>query len=112
MRPPTRRQRDGAIPPAALRGLTVCRRGIRKTVGIPGSGVFFTSYRGYHTGVHSAAGQGGAGGWRLALIKLLRTRHGILKSTSAVGLPGRGDMMEKLPFARGLNFKVDHSINF
>jgi hypothetical protein len=31
------------------------RRGVRKTVGIPGTGMFYTSTSGHHTGVHSAA---------------------------------------------------------
>jgi hypothetical protein len=32
--------------------VTVGRRGARRTVGIPGTGVFYTSRTGYHTGVH------------------------------------------------------------
>lgn len=46
--------------------VTVGRRGIRKTVGIPGTGIYYTSQHGYHTGVHSD----GQGGW-LGLIILL-----------------------------------------
>jgi hypothetical protein len=34
--------------------VTVGGRGITKTVGIPGSGVFCTSRSAYHTGLHSA----------------------------------------------------------
>src|SRR5947199_10194405 len=34
--------------------LTVGRTGVRKTVGIPGTGIYYTSRRGYHTGYHSA----------------------------------------------------------
>ena len=34
--------------------MTVGSRGIRKTVGIPGTGIYYTSQSGYHTGVHSA----------------------------------------------------------
>ncbi len=34
--------------------VTVGRNGIRKTVGIPGTGIYYTSYKGYHTGFHSA----------------------------------------------------------
>ncbi len=34
--------------------VTVGRKGIRKTVGIPGTGIYYTSYKGYHTGFHSA----------------------------------------------------------
>lgn len=51
--------RSGPRLSVGIRGahVTVGRRGIRRTVGIPGNGIFYTSYRGYHTGVHSAAGQ-------------------------------------------------------
>ncbi len=34
--------------------VTVGRSGVRKTVGIPGTGIYYTSYQGYHTGFHSA----------------------------------------------------------
>lgn len=34
--------------------VTVGRTGIRKTVGLPGSGCFLTSRRGWHSGVHTA----------------------------------------------------------
>jgi hypothetical protein len=34
--------------------VTVGRTGMRKTVGIPGTGIFYTSRTGYHTGYHSA----------------------------------------------------------
>jgi uncharacterized protein DUF4236 len=34
--------------------VTVGPRGITRTVGVPGSGVFYTSRNGRHTGVHSA----------------------------------------------------------
>jgi hypothetical protein len=34
--------------------VTVGKRGITRTVGLPGSGIFYTSRTGYHTGVHSA----------------------------------------------------------
>ncbi len=33
--------------------VTMGRHGVRKTVGIPGTGVFYTSRHGHHTGVHS-----------------------------------------------------------
>ena len=33
--------------------VTMGRRGVRKTVGIPGTGIFYTSRHGHHTGVHS-----------------------------------------------------------
>jgi hypothetical protein len=35
--------------------MTVGSRGVTKTVGIPGTGVFYTSRHGYHTGYHSVA---------------------------------------------------------
>jgi Protein of unknown function (DUF4236) len=34
--------------------LTMGPRGIRRTVGIPGTGIYYTSQSGHHTGVHSA----------------------------------------------------------
>ncbi len=34
--------------------VTFGRTGIRKTVGIPGTGIYYTSQQGYHSGVHSA----------------------------------------------------------
>jgi hypothetical protein len=34
--------------------VTVGKSGIRRTVGIPGTGLYYTSHSGYHTGVHSA----------------------------------------------------------
>ena len=35
--------------------VTLGRRGITRTVGLPGTGLFYTSRSGYHTGYHSAA---------------------------------------------------------
>jgi hypothetical protein len=34
--------------------VTVGRNGIRRTVGIPGTGIYYTSVSGHHTGFHSA----------------------------------------------------------
>ena len=34
--------------------MTVGPRGVRKTLGIPGTGIYYTSQSGLHTGVHSA----------------------------------------------------------
>jgi Protein of unknown function (DUF4236) len=34
--------------------MTVGSKGIRKTVGIPGTGIYYTSHSGYHSGAHSA----------------------------------------------------------
>jgi hypothetical protein len=35
--------------------VTVGRRGVRRTVGVPGTGLFYTSTHGRHTGAHSSA---------------------------------------------------------
>jgi hypothetical protein len=34
--------------------VTVGRRGVTKTLGLPGTGVFYTSREGWHSGYHSA----------------------------------------------------------
>jgi hypothetical protein len=34
--------------------MTFGRTGIRRTVGIPGTGIYYTSHTGYHSGMHSA----------------------------------------------------------
>jgi Protein of unknown function (DUF4236) len=34
--------------------VTVGRRGVTKTIGLPGTGMFFTSHAGFHGGYHSA----------------------------------------------------------
>jgi hypothetical protein len=34
--------------------VTVGSHGVRRTVGVPGTGLFYTSTSGHHTGVHSA----------------------------------------------------------
>ncbi len=34
--------------------VTLGSKGIRKTVGIPGTGIYYTSHQGYHSGIHSA----------------------------------------------------------
>ena len=34
--------------------MTFGSKGIRKTVGIPGTGIYYTSHSGYHSGAHSA----------------------------------------------------------
>ncbi len=56
-----------------LRGahVTVGRRGVTRTVGIPGSGIYYTSRSGHHTGVHHEPGRdGGRGGLLLPLVLL------------------------------------------
>jgi len=50
--------RSGPSVSLGIRGAHVTygpKTGITKTVGIPGSGIFYTSRSGHHTGVHSAA---------------------------------------------------------
>jgi hypothetical protein len=34
--------------------VTMGPRGVRRTVGIPGTGIYYTSQSGYHSGAHSA----------------------------------------------------------
>jgi len=34
--------------------VTFGRRGVTRTVGLPGTGIYYTSRKGYHTGYHSA----------------------------------------------------------
>jgi len=48
--------KHGASLSAGVRGahITMGRTGIRRTVGIPGTGVFYTSHHGWSSGVHSA----------------------------------------------------------
>lgn len=46
----------GASLSVGVRGahVTVGRSGIRRTVGLPGTGVFYTSHDGWHSGAHTA----------------------------------------------------------
>lgn len=48
--------RSGPSLSVGIRGahVTLGRRGVTKTLGIPGTGVFYTSRSGAHTGYHSA----------------------------------------------------------
>jgi len=48
--------KHGASISAGVRGahITMGRTGIRRTVGVPGTGVFYTSHHGWSSGVHSA----------------------------------------------------------
>lgn len=52
--------------------VTFGRRGVRRTLGVPGTGMFYTSQRGWHSGVHSApefaqrpSGVSRGGSWRV-----------------------------------------------
>ena len=47
--------KSGASLSLGVRGahVTVGRSGVRRTVGLPGSGVFYTSCSGHHSGAHS-----------------------------------------------------------
>ena len=50
--------------------LTLGRSGVRRTVGIPGTGLFYTSRQGWHSGVHSSPavhGNEGTGSGAVAL---------------------------------------------
>lgn len=49
--------RSGPSLSLGVRGahLTMGRRGLTRTVGLPGTGVFYTSHSGHHTGLHTAA---------------------------------------------------------
>jgi hypothetical protein len=48
--------RSGPSLSVGVRGahVTVGRKGVTRTVGLPGTGMFFTSRMGFHTGYHSA----------------------------------------------------------
>ena len=48
--------KSGPSVTVGMRGahVTVGGSGIRKTVGIPGTGIYYTSHSGYHSGAHSA----------------------------------------------------------
>jgi len=48
--------KSGPSMTVGMRGahVTVGSKGIRKTVGIPGTGIYYTSHSGYHSGAHSA----------------------------------------------------------
>jgi hypothetical protein len=48
--------KSGSSLTLGMRGahVTVGRNGIRRTVGIPGTGIYYTSHTGYHSGAHSA----------------------------------------------------------
>ena len=51
--------RSGPSLSVGVRGahVTVGRTGITRTVGLPGSGIYYTSRSGYHSGFHSAHGE-------------------------------------------------------
>lgn len=48
--------RSGPSLTVGMRGahVTMGRSGITRTVGLPGTGIYYTSHRGYHSGFHSA----------------------------------------------------------
>ncbi|NNM84388.1 MAG: DUF4236 domain-containing protein [Phycisphaerales bacterium] len=48
--------KHGASLSAGVRGahVTLGRTGLRRTVGIPGTGIFYTSHTGLHSGLHTA----------------------------------------------------------
>ena len=49
--------RSGPSVSLGVRGahLTLGRSGVRRTVGIPGTGLFYTSRQGWHSGLHSSS---------------------------------------------------------
>ncbi len=51
--------------------VTVGRRGVTRTVGIPGTSIYYTSRTGHHTGVHHVPGKDGRGGLLLPLVLLV-----------------------------------------
>jgi hypothetical protein len=58
--------------------VTVGRRGVTRTIGLPGTGLFYTSRRSLHSGYHSAAShapvtaeQQRANAWRVERVFLL-----------------------------------------
>jgi hypothetical protein len=57
--------RSGPSLSLGMRGahITFGRRGITRTVGVPGTGVFYTHIDGYHTGVHATGA-----GWLWLLV--------------------------------------------
>lgn len=48
--------RSGPSLTVGVRGahVTVGRKGVTRTVGLPGTGIYYTSHTGYHSGFHSA----------------------------------------------------------
>ncbi len=64
--------RSGPSLTAGVRGahMTVGRSGVTRTVGIPGTGVYWTSRSGRHTGIHSAH-RDGQGSGLLPLVLLI-----------------------------------------
>jgi len=51
--------RSGPSLTVGIRGahVTVGRTGVTRSVGLPGTGIYYTSHRGYHSGFHSAHGE-------------------------------------------------------
>ncbi|HUA35615.1 MAG TPA: DUF4236 domain-containing protein [Candidatus Binataceae bacterium] len=48
--------------------LTLGRNGVSRTVGIPGTGIYYTSRAGTHTGAHYHGGSGAGIGWMIAAV--------------------------------------------
>jgi hypothetical protein len=70
--------------------VTVGRAGIRRTVGLPGTGVFYTTRAGWHSGVHSAPMFHNAlptlTGWRLVAHTVFVVLLSLFLVTVAVGI--------------------------
>jgi len=64
--------RSGPSLSVGVRGahVTVGRLGVTRTVGIPGTGIYWTDRTGHHTGAHYQPGQDGQGGLLLPLVLL------------------------------------------
>lgn len=62
--------------------VTVGRTGVRKTVGIPGTGIYYTSHSGYHSGAHSAHVE-----WPISDSQQT-TAHGIAQLLAVIGIVG------------------------
>ncbi len=50
--------------------VTIGKSGVRQTVGIPGTGVFYTNRKGWHSGVHSSPAVHGNAGKDFAVVVL------------------------------------------
>ena len=50
--------------------VTIGKRGITRTVGIPGTGIYYTSRHGYHTGIHRSSETGAANGWMVIVASV------------------------------------------
>ena len=70
--------------------VTVGRWGVRQTVGIPGTGVFYTAREGWHSGIHTAQpfhdGAPKLHGWRRVAHGVLLGFLGLFAITAVMGI--------------------------